>query len=175
MPAGGGPAQASTSPQGGAQTAARPAPRFRVSPLRGGGVTPWPAATPGGAVGVAADAATSRGSATFADAGPAPLDPIGSVPAPDDMATFAPEREEPPLPEEAQAVAFRASAAPTEPREAPQAGILNVRFTRGADTARIVLAMEELRALFKNWPGATLRVTSSTAVSVPKRRVRPCV
>ena len=71
------------------------------------------------------------------------------------MATFAPEREEPPLPEEAQAVAFRASAAPTEPREAPQAGILNVRFTRGADTARIVLAMEELRAVFKNWPGAT--------------------
>jgi hypothetical protein len=101
----------------------------------------------------ATSGATSLGAAT--SAAPAPRDPIGSAPAPEDLATFAPEREEPPLPEEAQAVAVRASAAPTEPLEAPRAGVLNVRFTRGADTARIVLAMEELRTVFKSWPGAT--------------------
>jgi hypothetical protein len=71
------------------------------------------------------------------------------------MAALAPEREEPPLPDEARAVAARASAAPTAPLEAPVSGILNVRFTRGADTARIVLAMEELRAMLKGRPGAT--------------------
>ena len=30
-----------------------------------------------------------------------------------------------------------------------------MRFTRGAETARIVLAMEELRAVLKERPGAT--------------------
>ena len=134
--------------------AASPAtPRFRVSPLRGGGVTPWPApAATTGAATATTGAATAAGATT---APAAPMEPIGSVPAPDDFATFAPEREEPPLPDEAQAAAVRVSGAPTEPREAPQAGVLNVRFTRGADTARIVLAMEELRAVFRNWPGAT--------------------
>jgi hypothetical protein len=118
-----------------------------VSPLRGGGVTPWPAAG-------AASGAPVAGLATGAGIAPPPR-PVGPEPAPDDLAAFAPEREEPPLPDEAQAVAVRASGAPTEPREAPHAGVLNVRFTRGADTARIVLAMEELRAVFKNWPGST--------------------
>jgi hypothetical protein len=33
--------------------------------------------------------------------------------------------------------------------------VLNVRFTRGADTARIVLAMGELRAVLKERPGST--------------------
>ena len=85
----------------------------------------------------------------------APVWPLESVPAPDDLATLAPERDEPALPDEARAVAARASAAPTAPREAPAYGILNVRFTRGADTARIVQAMEELRAMLKERPGAT--------------------
>ena len=39
--------------------------------------------------------------------------------------------------------------------EAPDSGILHVRFTRGADTSRIVMAMEELRAMLKTRPGAT--------------------
>jgi len=112
------------------------APRIRVSPLRGGGVT------------VLAGPAVAAGAT-------APLDPIASVPAPDDLATFAPEREDPPLPDEARAVVARASGAPTAPLEAPQAGILNVRFTRGADTSRIVGAMEELRTVFREWPGST--------------------
>jgi hypothetical protein len=80
---------------------------------------------------------------------------MSSAPTPDDFATFAPDREEPPLPEEAQAAAARSTTAPTEPLEAPESSILNVRFTRGAETARIVLAMEELRAVFKERPGAT--------------------
>jgi DNA polymerase-3 subunit alpha len=134
------PTQASTPSPASAVTQPT-APRMRVSPLRGGGVTPWPVG-PGGAP----SARSTSG---------APLVPLSSMPAPDDLATFAPEREEPPLPEEARADAARASAAPTEPREAPASGILNVRFTRGADSGRIVLAMEELRAVFKDRPGAT--------------------
>jgi hypothetical protein len=86
---------------------------------------------------------------------PQPFEPLSSAPSPSDLATLAPEREEPPLPDEAREVAARASAAPTAPLEAPESGILNVRFTRGAETSRIVLAMEELRAVFKDRPGAT--------------------
>ncbi|MGA3029142.1 MAG: DNA polymerase III subunit alpha [Candidatus Limnocylindrales bacterium] len=111
---------------------------IRVSPLRGGGVTD-----------VAPPASAAAGPVA------APSEPLTAVPSPDDMAALAPEREEPPLPDEARAVAARASAAPTAPLEAPVSGILNVRFTRGADTARIVLAMEELRAMLKGRPGAT--------------------
>jgi DNA polymerase-3 subunit alpha len=111
---------------------------IRVSPLRGGGVTD-----------VAPPASAAAGPVA------APSEPLAAVPSPDDMAALAPEREEPPLPDEARAVAARASAAPTAPLEAPVSGILNVRFTRGADTARIVLAMEELRAMLKGRPGAT--------------------
>ena len=84
-----------------------------------------------------------------------PAEPMSSVPAPDDLATLAPEREEPPLPDEARDAAARASAAPTAPLEAPASGTLNVSFTRGAETGRIVLAMEELRALFKERSGGT--------------------
>jgi hypothetical protein len=89
--------------------------------------------------------------------GPTPLpdEPLSSAPAPDDLEFLAPDREEPPLPDEARAVAVRASSAPTVPREAPDSGILNVRFTRGADTGRIVTAMEELRAMLRERPGAT--------------------
>jgi hypothetical protein len=39
--------------------------------------------------------------------------------------------------------------------EAPASGVLNVRFTRGADTERIVMAMKELRAVLKDRPGVT--------------------
>jgi DNA polymerase-3 subunit alpha len=125
-----------------AATAAPATPRLRVSPLRGGGVTPFPGA-PGAVAGPARPPA------------PGPAEPLAAAPAPDDMAALAPEREEPALPDEARAVAARASSAPTAPLEAPASGILNVRFTRGADTARIVLAMEELRAMLKERPGAT--------------------
>jgi hypothetical protein len=100
---------------------------------------------------------STGGPAAPGPAAPAPTapDPISAAPDSRDLATFAPEREEPPLPDEAQAAAARASSAPTAPLEAPDSGILNVRFTRGADTSRIVLAMEELRAVLKERPGAT--------------------
>ncbi len=141
------------------------APKMRVSPLRGGAVTPFPEAAPGSpaAASPGVSAATAARPAGYTSAPRAalpvaqlpPAEPLASAPGPDDLAFLAPEREEPPLPEEARAVAARASAAPTAPLEAPASGILNVRFTRGADTDRIVLAMKELRAVFKEWPGAT--------------------
>jgi len=86
---------------------------------------------------------------------PLPSEPLSAPPEPDGFAAFAPDREEPPLPDEARAVAARASAAPTTPVEAPEAGVLQVRFTRGAGTDRIVWAMEELRTMLKERPGAT--------------------
>ncbi|MGD0017765.1 MAG: DNA polymerase III subunit alpha [Candidatus Limnocylindrales bacterium] len=117
-----------------------PSPKIRVSPLRGGGVT----VLDGPATGSPASLASSL-----------PAEPMSSVPQPDDFAALAPDRDDPPLPDEARAVAARASAAPTTPLEAPEAGVLQVRFTRGAETDRIVWAMEELRAMLKERPGAT--------------------
>jgi hypothetical protein len=111
---------------------------IRVSPLRGGGS-------------IAVAQTPPVAAASFIP----PSEPLSSVPAPDDLAALAPEREEPPLPDEARAVAARASAAPTTPLEASASGILYVRFTRGAETARIVQAMEELRAMLKERPGET--------------------
>ncbi|MGA3058102.1 MAG: DNA polymerase III subunit alpha [Candidatus Limnocylindrales bacterium] len=148
------PAAATAAPaQAPPASVAWPAPAVRVSPLRGGGVTAatTPAAT--------APSATTP-AATIPPEPPAlpahlPDEPLSSVPAPDDLELLAPGREEPPLPDEARAVAARASAAPTVPLEAPASGILHVRFTRGADTGRIVMAMEELRAMLKERPGAT--------------------
>src|ERR1035437_2158642 len=130
------PAAPAPAPPAGPSAAAVAVP-VRVSPVRGAAVTPAEA-TP----------ATYTGP-------PRPSEPLSSAPSPSDLATLAPEREEPPLPDEARDVAARASAAPTTPLEAPESGILNVRFTRGAETSRIVLAMEELRAVFKDRPGAT--------------------
>jgi hypothetical protein len=114
------------------------APVVRVSPLRGAVVVAGPRVAPIASV-----------------SPPPPSEPLSAAPGPADLATLAPEREETPLPDEARAVAARASDAPTIPLEAPASGILNVRFTRGAETARIVMAMEELRAVFKERPGAT--------------------
>jgi DNA polymerase-3 subunit alpha len=141
------------APQAGSAALAGSAAPIRVSPLRGGGV----GASTGGAT-----APTAPGSAA-APAAPAitaglrsfPAEPLSSSPEPDDLARLAPEREEPPLPDEARDVAARASSAPTAPLEAPASGVLHVRFTRGADTSRIVWAMEELSAMLKQRPGAT--------------------
>jgi DNA polymerase-3 subunit alpha len=85
---------------------------------------------------------------------PLPGQPLSAVPAPDDLAALSPDREEPPLPDEARDAAARASAAPTTPLEAGS-GLLNIRFTRGANPTRIVTALTELRAVLKARPGAT--------------------
>jgi hypothetical protein len=159
VPASSPAAPASSSPAAPPAPPAPPAPKIRVSPLRGGGATVLePAAS--GADGVSAGGVSAGGAAAAAPApagaiAPTAPDPISAAPDSRDLATFAPEREEPPLPDEARAAAARASSAPTAPLAAPDSGILNVRFTRGADTSRIVLAMEELRAVFKERPGAT--------------------
>jgi hypothetical protein len=118
-------------------------PQIRVSPLRGGGEI----AAQGTDLALAA--------ATPASPRRLPVEPLSSAPEPADLARLSPEREEPPLPDEARDVEARASAAPTAPREAPEPGVLHVRFTRGADTSRIVWAMEELSAMLKQRPGAT--------------------
>lgn len=86
---------------------------------------------------------------------PAPAEPLSSAPLPDDLAALDPDRDESPLPDEARRIEVRSSAAATVPSEAGRSGVLNVRFTRGADPDRIVLAMEELRALLKARPGET--------------------
>jgi DNA polymerase-3 subunit alpha len=96
----------------------------------------------------------SGASALAAAPAPAPAEPLSAAPAPDDLASLAPDRDEPPLPDEARNAAARASAAPTTPLEAG-GGLLNIRFTRGADAGRIVTAMQELRAVLKAHPGAT--------------------
>jgi hypothetical protein len=145
-------------------------PKVRVSPLRGGGVTALAAAGPASTAPLAQ--VSSRGSPAVpapqrspageglvpqrsaASAVP-PAEPFSAPPEPEDFAVFAPDREEPPLPDEARAVAARASSAPTTPFEAPEAGVLRVGFTRGAGTDRIVWAMEELRSMLKERPGAT--------------------
>ena len=126
---------------------------IRVSPLRGGGVL----ASNGGATAPTAPGPAAAPAAPAITAGlrSFPSEPLSSSPEPDDLARLAPEREEPPLPDEARDVAARASSAPTAPLEAPASGVLHVRFTRGADTSRIVWAMEELSAMLKQRPGAT--------------------
>jgi DNA polymerase-3 subunit alpha len=142
-------------PPAAAGPVAPPRPRIRVSPLRDGGVTvldgPEPPAAP-------------VASLALPEPVPHPAEPISAVPAPDDLAALAPDSEEPPLPDEARVEAARASSAPTAPLEAPEAGILIVHFTRGADTNRIVWAMEELRSILRERPGTTrvvLRVPAS--------------
>jgi DNA polymerase-3 subunit alpha len=135
--------------------------RTRVSPLRGGGIeviAPGPAPRGAAHAGPPVQVAVGAPSASPAPRvvpPPAPAEPLAAEPSPEDLAALAPDREEPPLPEEARAVAARASAAPTAPLEASEQGVLRVRFTRGAETTRIVWAMEELKAMFKERPGAT--------------------
>jgi DNA polymerase-3 subunit alpha len=89
-----------------------------------------------------------------ATAPPLPAEPLSAVPGPEDMQALAPDRDEPPLPDEARDAVARASSAPTAPVEAG-GGFLNIRFTRGADPSRIVTAMQELRAVLKGRPGDT--------------------
>ena len=149
------PASTSAAPSASPAPAAQAEQKIRVSPLRGGGVTvvAGPGSAPGS--GGAAPVPVPVPAAPPVPMPVAPPIPMPSAPTPADFATFAPDREESPLPEEARAAAAIASAAPTEPLEPPESSILNVRFTRGAETARIVMAMEELRAVFKERPGAT--------------------
>jgi len=84
-----------------------------------------------------------------------PAEPFSAPPEPEDFAVFAPDREEPPLPDEARAVAARASSAPTTPFEAPEAGVLRVGFTRGAGTDRHRVGNGGVEVDVEGTPGAT--------------------
>ncbi len=94
--------------------------------------------------------------------GPRPRPPLGApepVPGsqePADLAAVAPDREEPPLPEEARAAALQVASAPTAPREAGPGGRLHVRFAVGLPTDELQAAMATVRDVLRSRPGQTL-------------------
>ena len=139
-------APASAAP---APTAA-PAPVFRGAPGKPIAGIPYVSPLRSGASGAIGGSAATTG----AIAAPLPGEPLSGIAGPDDLAAMSPDAEESPLPDEARDAAARANAAPTAPTEVAS-GTLNVRFTRGADSGRIVAAMQELRALLKARPGET--------------------
>jgi len=130
-------------------------PRTRVSPLRGGGVEPCLAGSRAAAPPARPNVAAAAQPATARAADQMPAQPPTGEPAPEDLAGLSWDEDEPALPEEAQAAVARATAAPTVPLEAPARGVLHVRFASAADMDRIVGAMEELRAMFRERPGET--------------------
>ena len=81
---------------------------------------------------------------------------------------LAPDREEPPLPDEARAAALGVAAAPTAPREAGPDGRLHVRFAAGIPADDLQAAMAEVRDVLRGRPGAT-RVT----IHLPQGPGRP--
>ena len=68
--------------------------------------------------------------------------------------------EEPPLPDEARAVAAAAAEAPSRPVEASPGAILNVRFSRDAGPDRVVSAMQAFKGVCAS--GRARRGSSST-------------
>jgi hypothetical protein len=89
----------------------------------------------------------------------APAEPVPTYVEPPDLATVAGVGgelpDEPPLPDEARAVAAAAAQAPSRPVEAAPNAVLNVRFTRNAGPDRLVTAMEAFKAVLRERPGAT--------------------
>lgn len=79
----------------------------------------------------------------------APAEPLPTYPGDSD------EHDEPPLPDEARAVAAGAATARTEPTDAGPGRVLHVRFARSAGTDRLVRAMEEIRSVLRSRPGGT--------------------
>ncbi len=85
-----------------------------------------------------------------------PVDVIAQVEAPPTVAVGPDaEDDEPALPDEAERHEAALSEAPTQPRDATGDAILHVRFSDSAGHERIVAAMEAVRALFGDRPGAT--------------------
>ena len=113
-----------------------------TSPIRGG-LSP---AAPGAPLGPPPDSPRA-----------APEPDLGSV-EPADLEALAPDREEPPLPDEARVAALGVASAPTAPREAGPDGRLHVRFAAGIPADDLQAAMAEVRDVLRSRPGAT-RVT----------------
>jgi DNA polymerase-3 subunit alpha len=145
-------------------------PRMRVSPLRGGGVEPVVAATSAETPGARVAGGPASGGRVAGGPPPAlrgpdlpPPEPLSGEPAPDDLAALSWDGDEPALPDEARDAVARATAAPTAPLEAPERGVLHVRFAPAAATDRIVGALEELKAVLRNRPGETTVVVDLPA------------
>jgi DNA polymerase-3 subunit alpha len=90
----------------------------------------------------------------------APATPVPTYSEPPDLVTAtgaggAEIGEERPLPEEAGARFAADAQAPSRPMEAAPGAVLNVRFSRGAGTDRVVSAMHALKSVLRERPGAT--------------------
>jgi hypothetical protein len=133
----------------------------RVSPLR---QEAWP------------EGADAFGVLPSGDASPAfpviaPAEPVPTYDEPAGALVAAPDRDdEPALPEEARARAAEVAGAPTAARDAGPDGVLHVRFSTAAGQERVVGAMETLRSLLRDRPGATrvvLHVPAGGAAPLP--------
>ncbi len=81
--------------------------------------------------------------------------PWSAHPQPAGVDAAGPEDDEPPLPDEARDRTLAAAAAPTAPREAGPRVVLHVRFAGGAAPDALVHAMEGVREVLRERPGAT--------------------
>lgn len=85
-----------------------------------------------------------------------PGEPVPTYREPDDMYVGdAGDDDEPALPDEARGRVLRATRAPTVPTDPSLDRVLHVRFSRAAETDRLVGAMEEVRAVLRARPGVT--------------------
>ncbi len=156
-------------PAGGVPPISPISPASSASPLRAAGDRP--AADPS-AVSPSPDAATGWP----VGGGSRPLPPLAApepVPGslePPDLAAVAPDREEPPFPEEARTAALQVATAPTVPREAGPGGRLHVRFAAGIPTDELQAAMAAVRDVLRNRPGQTL-----VTVHLPQGSGRPAL
>jgi len=95
-------------------------------------------------------------------------EPVSGSLEPPDLVAVAPDREEPPLPEESRAAVVDAAAGPTLPVEAGPGGRLHVRFLAGMPADDLQAAMAAVRDILRARPGPT-RVT----VHLPQGAGRP--
>jgi DNA polymerase-3 subunit alpha len=89
-----------------------------------------------------------------------PGEPVSTYAEPPDLAAAAgaggaEEPDEPPLPDEARALATAAAHAPSQPVDPGPDVALNVHFAREAGTERVVVAMQAFQAILRERPGAT--------------------
>ena len=147
--------QAAAGQAGTKQSGASQGSPARNSPIRGTAPAP-PAAGTGGAP----------------PPGPLPVapEPVPGSSEPRDLVAVAPDREEPPLPEEARAAALETAGAPTVPREAGPEGRLHVRFSAGLPTDDLQAAMAEVRDVLRSRPG-----TTGVTIHLPQGTGRPAL
>jgi hypothetical protein len=85
----------------------------------------------------------------------APAEPVGTyLEPPGVMGSDAGDREEPAVPDEARARIVADATADT-PQAAGPGTVLHVRFERAAAPDRLVLAMEQVKAVLRDRPGGT--------------------